>query len=210
MVAHGVYGSAGEDEWIAIACRDDDEWRALCSVIPELDPDADFAARPHDRTEIDEAISRWTARRENWVAAGELQIAGVPAVPVNTTPDMLDDPQTRERGFLCPSNLDRRRCRAIPSICAAYRARTGHRVRSSAQTMRPCSRVGSTIRMTRSRNSNARASSWIGRRNSNWPVVPDRLRGHGEKEQPCCLVRSPARAYNARRSRPGSLAQLVE
>ena len=102
MVPHGVYPSAGEDEWIAIACRDDGEWRSLCSVVPGLDADADFATRRRERSQIDAVIARWTAGRDKRTAAEALQVAVVPAGPVNTTPDMLDDPQTRERGFFVP------------------------------------------------------------------------------------------------------------
>ena len=102
MVPHGVYPCAGEDEWIAIACRDDDDWRALCSVVPGLDSEADIAARRCDGSGIDAMISRWTAGRDKCSAASTLQTAAVPAGPVNTTPDMLDDPQTRERGFFVP------------------------------------------------------------------------------------------------------------
>ena len=102
MVPHGVYPSAGDDEWIAIACRDDDDWRALCSVVAGLDPAADFTTRKRDRLEIDNVISGWTAGRNKNGAVCTLQIAGVPAGAVNTTPDMLDDPQTRERGFFVP------------------------------------------------------------------------------------------------------------
>ena len=102
MAPHGVYPSAGEDEWIAIACRDDGEWRSLCSVVPGLDTAADFATRRRDRSEIDLLISRWTACRDKRIAADALQAAGVPAGPVNTTPDMLNDPQSRERGFFVP------------------------------------------------------------------------------------------------------------
>ena len=102
MVPHGVFPSAGEDEWVAIACRDDGEWKSLCSVVPGLDADADFATRRRERPEIDAAISRWTACRDKRTAAEALQVAGVPAGPVNTTPDMLNDPQTRERGFFVP------------------------------------------------------------------------------------------------------------
>ena len=102
MVPHGVFPSAGEDEWIAIACRDEGEWRSLCSVVPGLDPDADFATRRRDCSEIDALITRWTKCRDKWIAAEALQAAGVPAGPVNTTPDMLNDPQSRERGFFVP------------------------------------------------------------------------------------------------------------
>ena len=102
MAPHGVYPCAGEDEWIAVACRDDDDWRALCSVVPGLDSETDIAARRCDGPGIDAAISSWTARRDKRVAARTLQMAAVPAGPVNTTPDMLIDPQTRERGFFVP------------------------------------------------------------------------------------------------------------
>ena len=102
MAPHGVYPSAGEDEWIAIACRDDDDWKALCSVVPGLDADSDLAARQRDRLEIDDVISSWTACRGKAVAAQALQKRAVPAGAVNTTPDMLDDPQARERGFFVP------------------------------------------------------------------------------------------------------------
>lgn len=102
MAPHGVYPCAGEDEWIVVACRDDDDWRALCSVVPGLDSETDIAARRCDGPGIDAAISRWTARRDKRVAARTLQMAAVPAGPVNTTPDMLIDPQTRERGFFVP------------------------------------------------------------------------------------------------------------
>ena len=102
MAPHGIFPSAGEDAWIAIACRDDGEWKSLCSVVPGLDPDADFAARRRDRSVIDARISRWTACRDKRIAAEALQAAGVAAGPVNTTPDMLHDPQSRARVFFVP------------------------------------------------------------------------------------------------------------
>ena len=37
-VPHGVYRCAGEDEWISIVARTDEEWRKLCSVVPALLP----------------------------------------------------------------------------------------------------------------------------------------------------------------------------
>src|SRR5262249_20607690 len=33
MVPHGVYPCAGDDEWIAMVCRDDDDWRVLAGVL---------------------------------------------------------------------------------------------------------------------------------------------------------------------------------
>ena len=102
MAPHGVYRCAGEDAWIAIACRDDADWRSLCPVIGELDGGANLLARRAAHDSIDAAIGAWTERRQKSAAADTLQAAGVPAGPVNTTPDMVADPQVRERGFFVP------------------------------------------------------------------------------------------------------------
>ena len=81
MAPHGVFPSAGEDSWIAIACRDDGDWARLRQVTGVTGPD-DLAGRIADLDNIEAALSEWTRKRENWVAAAELQAAGVPASPV--------------------------------------------------------------------------------------------------------------------------------
>ena len=105
MAPHGVYRCAGDDAWIAVACRHDADWQALCGVVAGLPADADLAERfaRHDR--IDAAISDWTAQRTKVEAADCLQDAGVPAGPVNITPDMTADPQVQARGFFVPLEL---------------------------------------------------------------------------------------------------------
>ena len=103
MAPHGVYPSRGEDAWVAIACRDDRDWRGLCSLIGAgLDPSASLAERRTGCDVIDAKISAWTAARTREEGAVALQAAGVPAGPVNVTPDMTADPQVRERGFFVP------------------------------------------------------------------------------------------------------------
>ena len=37
MVPHGVYPSAGDDAWVAIACRDDADWQALAALLDRAD-----------------------------------------------------------------------------------------------------------------------------------------------------------------------------
>ena len=102
MAPHGVYPCAGDDAWVAVGCRDDEEWRALCGAVSGLPAEADLAARfaAHDR--IDAAIAAWTSKRGKRDAAQRLQAAGVPAGPVNVTPDMTADPQVQARGFFVP------------------------------------------------------------------------------------------------------------
>ena len=55
MAPHGVYRSAGDDRWVAIACRDDADWRALAGLLGRddlagLDLDA-RSSGPADRAE---------------------------------------------------------------------------------------------------------------------------------------------------------------
>ena len=102
LAPHGVYRCAGDDAWVAIACRDDADWRALCAVIVGLDPHAGLAERRQDHDRIDAAIGAWTASRTKGDAAEVLQQARVPAGPVNITPDMTADPQVEARGFFVP------------------------------------------------------------------------------------------------------------
>jgi len=103
MAPHGVYRCAGADAWIALACTDASEWRALCGLLDAgLDPDASLQARMRAQPQIDTAIGAWTRRLDKHAAAEQLQQAGIPAGPVNTTPDLLADAQVRARGFFVP------------------------------------------------------------------------------------------------------------
>ena len=99
MAPHGVYRCAGEDAWVAVGCRHGTDWRALCGLIEGLSAEADLAARLADQDRIDEALSAWTCTRSKAEAAEALQARGVPAGPVNITPDMTADAQVRARGF---------------------------------------------------------------------------------------------------------------
>ena len=102
MAPHGVYPCAGDDDWIAIACRDEDDWQALCGIVAGLSAEAGLAQRFAAQDEIDAAIAAWTAERSKTAAAELLQNAGVPAGAVNITPDMTADAQVQARGFFVP------------------------------------------------------------------------------------------------------------
>ena len=88
MVPHDVFPSAGDDRWVAIACRDDDDWRRLCEATGLTGPD-DLAGRLANADEIEAKLSEWTRERGNWEAAAELQRAGVPASPVEDLGELL-------------------------------------------------------------------------------------------------------------------------
>jgi crotonobetainyl-CoA:carnitine CoA-transferase CaiB-like acyl-CoA transferase len=88
MAPHGVYPAAGDDRWIAIACRDDADWARLQAVTGVSGP-ADVASRLASADAIDAALAAWTRTRDAWVAAATLQAAGVPASPVEDLADLL-------------------------------------------------------------------------------------------------------------------------
>jgi crotonobetainyl-CoA:carnitine CoA-transferase CaiB-like acyl-CoA transferase len=105
MAPHGTFRSAGEDEWVSIACGSDDEFRALCRVVeqPGLADDPRFAtmaARKQHEDELEALITEWTRARDRWQATRALQEAGVAAFPSMTSADLVADPHLRERGIL--------------------------------------------------------------------------------------------------------------
>ena len=88
FVPHGVFPGAGEDHWVAIACRDDEDWARLCQVMGRSDLAA-ITDRRAQEERIEEAVTGWTCERDHWQAAATLQAAGVPASPVETLKDLL-------------------------------------------------------------------------------------------------------------------------
>lgn len=85
---HGVFPAAGEDRWVALACRDDADWERLRS-LPGLEPLADVTDRWAEQDAVEAAIVAWTREQDAWDAAAELQRAGIPASPVETLADFF-------------------------------------------------------------------------------------------------------------------------
>ncbi|MQY26034.1 CaiB/BaiF CoA transferase family protein [Nocardia aurantia] len=99
----GVFPCVGDDEWCVVAVRTDAEWARLCEVIghPELAADPRFAtreARLVHRSVTEELVTGWLAGRSPRAAMETLQAAGVPAGAMLRLPELLRDPQLRERG----------------------------------------------------------------------------------------------------------------
>ncbi|MEZ5411956.1 MAG: CoA transferase [Acidimicrobiales bacterium] len=107
LCPHGVYPSAGDNEWVAIAVRSVDDWRALATAIGRDDLAADPAlgtaeGRRARQAELDAAIAAWTADRPPGDAEAVLQARSVPAhAVVHSHMDELD-PQLVHRQHLVP------------------------------------------------------------------------------------------------------------
>jgi benzylsuccinate CoA-transferase BbsF subunit len=132
---HGCYRCAEDREpardagsWVTIACTDQADWRALCTVIDGDRADgaahghdgaggvagptragvrladdprfADVAARRANEDALDAVIGAWTAVRRRWDVTRRLQAAGVAAFPSLSPQDLAADPHLEARGFL--------------------------------------------------------------------------------------------------------------
>ncbi len=99
---HGVYPSAGDDRWVALAVFTDDDWLRLCKTLGwesggEL---SSAAGRLAARDQLDARVSGWTRDRTNVEAAELLQAQGVSAMPVMGPVDHHGDPHLTEREFI--------------------------------------------------------------------------------------------------------------
>jgi crotonobetainyl-CoA:carnitine CoA-transferase CaiB-like acyl-CoA transferase len=100
---HGVYPAAGDDQWVAIVCRDDDDWRRLCAAMENenLARDSRYAAaagRLDHRDAIDASIAAWSGKLDRAAIESRLQLHGVPAHQVQDSADAYRDPQFVHRG----------------------------------------------------------------------------------------------------------------
>jgi benzylsuccinate CoA-transferase BbsF subunit len=100
---HGIYRCLGEDDWIALAARTEDEWAGLSALAScGWQEDARFATlegRRKHTSELDAAIGAWTATQEKRALMEALQSRGVPAGAVLSPPEWLADPHLEARGY---------------------------------------------------------------------------------------------------------------
>ena len=104
MAPHGIYPCAGDDDWIAIACRHQADWKAFADVVDEGwcgEPQfADLATRLAAQDELDARISAWTAPQGKFEVEDLLRVAGVPVAAVMKPEERIDrDPSTGDFGL---------------------------------------------------------------------------------------------------------------
>jgi benzylsuccinate CoA-transferase BbsF subunit len=104
MAPYGNYACQGDDAWVSIAVRTEEEWQGLKLAIgnPSWCEEERFASRYsrlQNRQDLDSNLATWTRER----AAGEitelLQANGVAAIPVMGAEDRLFNPHFQERGL---------------------------------------------------------------------------------------------------------------
>lgn len=103
MAPHGVFKCEGENNWVAIAVRDDDEWLRLCGVGEFAALAADERLRTVEgrllnQDHIEAAISAWCASQRPKDVEARLQAVQVSAGAVLRPSQMLSDPHLKHRG----------------------------------------------------------------------------------------------------------------
>ena len=95
LAPHGVYPAHGDDAWLAIVVRSDNEWASLRQLADGAlgNPRWDRALhRLQDQDALDAAVAAWTRTHAAAALAERLQQAGVPAFPMMSPIDLLTDP----------------------------------------------------------------------------------------------------------------------
>ncbi|MFN8638108.1 MAG: CoA transferase [Dehalococcoidia bacterium] len=101
---HGVYPTAGDDQWIAIDVDSDAMFEALCRSLgnPALAEDERFRGqleRWKHRDALDREVGALTRPHTKDALFHQLQAAGVCAAPVNNEVEALADPQLNARDW---------------------------------------------------------------------------------------------------------------
>lgn len=101
---HGIYRAAGKDQWIAIACRSDAEWRTIATIIDEdwagQTVWATLAGRIANQGRLDGSMDAWCSRFDKFVLERRLQEAGIAAAAVRDARERIEeDPSTEGFGM---------------------------------------------------------------------------------------------------------------
>jgi crotonobetainyl-CoA:carnitine CoA-transferase CaiB-like acyl-CoA transferase len=102
-VPNGCFPCLGEDQWIALAIRSDDEWPKLCDIMHRPDLAADpalktAAGRRLEEDRIEVAIRHWTMTVRPDLAMVTLQAAGIAAGVARLPADLAGDPHLISTG----------------------------------------------------------------------------------------------------------------
>ncbi len=108
MAPHGIYPCQGDDEWVAISVRHDDDWQRFGAALAsgadgqwcQLPQYASVAGRAEDQDTPDQHVASWTAPQTKAAVVAQLRAAGVPAAPVQKPQERVDqDPSTENFGL---------------------------------------------------------------------------------------------------------------
>ena len=98
----GLYPVRGNDRWLALSVRDDDEWRRLCDLSQSAALQSArhwrLAERRQRHDELDAHLAAWLADQNGEQAEAALQAANIPAHQALDTHQLFADAQLNHRG----------------------------------------------------------------------------------------------------------------
>ena len=102
MSPHNNYRCQGDDKWVSIAIKTEEEWQSFCRAIgsPDWTNDqrfGDAVSRINNRDELDQHITEWTTNHDPAEVMEALQRVGVAAVSVMNVEDQFFDRHFKER-----------------------------------------------------------------------------------------------------------------
>lgn len=94
MAPHGIYLCQGQDEWVAISCRDERDWQKLSTHINEPWTNAftDLESRLTKQDLLDEHLTRWTSAKTKVEVEAELQTLPIPVAAVAKPRERINNP----------------------------------------------------------------------------------------------------------------------
>ena len=98
---HDIYPVSGEDEWVAIAVCNDEQWRALCATVSCLRDHQGWSVerRAAEADAIDTLLRAWCTAHTGAEVEQQLCASGVPAARVLSASDLSECPHLAARGF---------------------------------------------------------------------------------------------------------------
>lgn len=120
----GCYPCTGDDNWLVITIRTDDDWTALCNAVghDEWATDERFSSvdsRFQHHDELDELIATWTRGQDQMDAMHLLQNAGVVAAAVLNHKQVLMDGHLKARGYFDRVDTEGQGIRPVPKQVGA-------------------------------------------------------------------------------------------
>ena len=111
-----VFSCRGDDEWIAVSVSTRDQWDSLCKLldIPGL-RSADVTERSV-RKDMTNAISEWSAQRDDYDSVSMLQKNGIPSAPSWDVSRVYRDQFLRERNYLVEMETSDGNLRYMPGV----------------------------------------------------------------------------------------------
>ena len=111
-----VFSCRGDDEWIAVSVSTRDQWDSLCDLldIPGL-RSADLTEKSV-RKDMTNAISEWSAQRDDYDSVSMLQKNGIPSAPSWDVSRVYRDQFLRERNYLVEMETSDGNLRYMPGV----------------------------------------------------------------------------------------------